>query len=62
LEIWADPKLSRNTHSIEVDADSASFSMAIQNVPSHNPKTGLITALSVISYLRKLNAPLRVGS
>lgn len=62
LEIWADPKLSRNTHAIEVDADSASFSMAIQNVPSQNPKTGLITALSVISYLRKLSAPLRVGS
>lgn len=62
LEIWADPKLSRNTHAIEVEADSASFSMAIQNVPSHNPKTGRITALSVISYLRKLSAPLRVGS
>lgn len=62
LEIWADPKLSRNMHAIEVDADSASFSMAIQNVPNQNPKTGLITALSVISYLRKLSAPLRVGS
>jgi len=29
---------------------------------SDNPKTGRITALSVISYLRKLGAPLRVGS
>lgn len=62
LEIWADPKLTRNTHAIEVDADSASFSMSIQNVPSSNPKTGRITALSVISYLRKMHAPLRVGS
>jgi aspartate dehydrogenase len=62
LEIWADPALTRNTHAIEVDADSASFSMSIQNVPSNNPKTGRITALSVISYLRKLHAPLRVGS
>lgn len=62
LEIWADPTLTRNTHAIEVDADSASFSMSIQNVPSENPKTGRITALSVISYLRKMNAPLRVGS
>jgi aspartate dehydrogenase len=62
LEIWADPALTRNTHAIEVDADSASFSMSIQNVPSANPKTGRITALSVISYLRKLHAPLRVGS
>src|SRR5436190_15287226 len=62
LDIWADPSLERNVHRIEVDADSASFSMSIENVPSDNPRTGRITALSVISYLRKLGAPLRVGS
>jgi aspartate dehydrogenase len=62
LEIWADPALTRNTHRIEVDSDSASFSMTIENVPSDNPKTGRITALSAIAYLRKLGAPLRVGS
>ena len=62
LEIWADPALDRNTHSIEIDADSASFSMTIKNVPSENPKTGRITALSVLACLRKLNAPLRVGT
>ena len=61
LEIWADPALERNTHRIEVDADSASFSMSIENIPSENPKTGKITALSVIACLRKLGAPLRVG-
>ena len=62
LEIWADPSLEWNVHRIEVIADSASFSMQIENVPSENPRTGRITALSVISYLRKLGAPLRVGS
>jgi aspartate dehydrogenase len=62
LEIWADPALERNIHSIEVDSDSATFSMSIENIPSDNPRTGRITALSVISYLRKLGAPLRVGS
>jgi aspartate dehydrogenase len=62
LEIWADPALERNTHRIEVDSDSASFSMAIENIPTDNPRTGRITALSVIAYLRKLGAPLRVGS
>jgi aspartate dehydrogenase len=62
LEIWADPALDRNTHRIEVEADSASFTMSIANVPSDNPKTGRITALSVIAALRKMNAPLRVGT
>jgi aspartate dehydrogenase len=62
IEIWADPAVSRNCHAIEVDADSAKFSLSIENIPSENPKTGRITALSVIAALRKLNAPLRVGT
>jgi aspartate dehydrogenase len=62
LEIWADPAINRNMHHIEVESDSARFSMAIENIPSDNPKTGRITALSVIAYLRKLTSPLRVGS
>ena len=62
VEIWADPTVTRNTHRIEVDSDSARFSMTIENIPSENPKTGRITALSVIACLRKLRAPLRVGT
>jgi aspartate dehydrogenase len=63
LEIWADPGLDRNTHRIEVEADAARFAMTIENVPTdENPRTGRITAQSVIAYLRKLAAPLRVGT
>ena len=62
VEIWADTTVTRNTHRIEVDSDSARFSMAIENIPSENPKTGKITALSVIACLRKLRAPLRIGT
>jgi len=62
LQIWADPALTRNMHSVEVESDSASFSMSIENIPSENPKTGLITALSVIAYLRKQGSALRVGT
>jgi len=61
LEIWADPTVTRNTHRIVVDSDAARLDMMIENIPSENPKTGRITALSVISILRKLNAALRVG-
>jgi aspartate dehydrogenase len=62
LEIWADPALTRNTHRIEVDADSARFSMTIENVPSENPRTGKITALSTVAALRGLVAELKVGT
>jgi aspartate dehydrogenase len=62
LEIWADPTVTRNTHQITVDSDSARFSMTIENIPSENPKTGLITAQSVVAMLRKLSAPVRVGT
>jgi aspartate dehydrogenase len=36
--------------------------MTIENIPSENPKTGRITALSIIACLRKLTAPLRIGA
>jgi aspartate dehydrogenase len=62
IEIWADPSVERNCHRIEVDSDSARFTLAIENIPSENPKTGRITALSVLAALRKLHAPLRVGT
>ncbi len=63
LEVWADPTVDRNTHTITVEADSARFAMTIENVPSAgNPRTGRITALSVIAALRSLVSPLRVGS
>ena len=62
VEIWADPTVTRNTHRIEVDSDSARFSMSIENIPSENPRTGRITALSVIACLRKQRASLRIGT
>jgi aspartate dehydrogenase len=63
IEIWADPGIDRNIHRIEVDADAARFSMQIENVPSaENPKTGRLTPLSVLAALKKLVAPLAVGT
>jgi len=63
LEIWADPAVTRNTHTIRVEADSARFEMKIENVPSEeNPRTGKLTALSVIAALKGLVAPLKIGT
>ena len=62
IDIWADPGVTRNCHTIEVDADCARFTLSIENIPSENPKTGRIVALSVLADLRRLAAPLRVGT
>ncbi len=63
LQVWADPGVTRNTHTITLDSDSARLSMTIENIPStENVRTGRITALSVVAALRGLVSPLRIGS
>ena len=63
IEIWADPGVTRNTHTIEARSDSSNLSITIENVPSvENPATGKVTALSAIAALRRLTAPLVVGT
>ena len=61
--IWADPHIKRNIHTIHVEAEAARFTMTIENVPSvENPKTGRLTALSLLACLRGLTSTLKVGS
>jgi aspartate dehydrogenase len=62
LEIWADPTLTRNTHTITVDADTMRLTMTIESVPSANPRTGKSVAPSTIAALRGLVSALKVGS
>jgi aspartate dehydrogenase len=63
VQIWADPGITRNTHTIRVEAEAARFTMTIENVPSaENPKTGQLTALSLLACLRGLVSTLKVGS
>ncbi len=63
VEIWADPGVDRNIHTIRVEAEAARFTMTIENVPSaENPRTGRLTALSLLACLRGLVSVLKVGS
>jgi aspartate dehydrogenase len=63
LEIWADPTVTRNTHTVTVEADTVRLTMTIENVPSEeNPRTGKITPLSLLACLRGLVSTLKVGS
>ena len=63
LEIWADPTLTKNTHTILVKSDSSNFKIEIENIQSvENPGTGKITALSVVATLRGMISSLKVGT
>ena len=63
IVVRSGPMVTRNIHRIEVEADAARFSLQIENVPSaENPRTGRLTALSVIAALKKLTSPLAVGT
>ncbi len=63
LEIWADPSIERNIHTIRVESDSANLDLKIESIPSEeNPRSGKIVALSVLSTLKSLVQPLRVGT
>ena len=63
VRIWADPGMVRNVHTIRVEAQAARFTMTIENVPSlENPKTGRLTALSLLACLRGLVSTLKIGS
>lgn len=63
LQIWADPTIDRNTHTIKVAASSASFEMKMLSIPTtEKPATGRIVALSVIASLRAQVSPLVIGA
>jgi aspartate dehydrogenase len=63
VEVWADPGVTRNTHTVRVTSDSSDLTMTIENIPDpDNPRTGRITALSALAALRRLTSPLVVGS
>ena len=63
IEIWADPGVTRNTHEIRLEAETVRFQLRIENVPSReNPRTGRSVAPSVMAALRRLVAPLVVGT
>lgn len=62
-EIWADPALERNTHTIRVESAETRFEMTIAGVPSvENPATGKLTPLSTIATLKGLVSTLKVGT
>jgi aspartate dehydrogenase len=62
IRIYAVPGLDRNLHRVTVEGEFGRLRVELENVPSENPRTGRLSALSAIALLRDLGAPLRVGT
>ena len=62
VEVWADPALTFNRHEVLVEGDFSSLGFRIENKPDpKNPKSSALTALSIISALRRQTGSFVVG-
>lgn len=61
LRVIADPSLDRNVQQVEIRGWFGEIRIHQQNIPTENPKTGRIVALSVAKALRNLTAPIVIG-
>ncbi len=61
VRIFADPAVKRNLHEVVARGYFGQYRLEIENIPSENPKTGRITALSILNTIRRLQATLLVG-
>lgn len=62
IRIFAVPGLLRNCHDIEVEGEFGSLHVHIENVPSENPRTGKLTAFSIVRAVRDAADPVRIGN
>ena len=62
IRVYADPAATRNRHVVVAEGRFGRLRVELENVPSENPRTGRLSYLSAIAYLKGLDAPLRVGT
>jgi aspartate dehydrogenase len=61
IRIVAVPGLQRNCHTVEVEGEFGALKMEIQNIPTENPKTGKLTAMSMLRAIEDAVDPVRIG-
>ena len=62
VRIFAVPGLARNCHDIDVEGEFGLLHVHIENVPSENPRTGKLTALSIVRAVQDVLDPVRIGN
>ena len=62
IRILAVPGLKMNCHTIEVAGEFGTLKVEITNVPTENPRTGKLTAMSMVRAVPDALDPVRIGS
>ncbi|WP_153731499.1 aspartate dehydrogenase [Sporosarcina obsidiansis] len=63
VRVIADPKVQKNTHTIEAEGGFGKMCLIIENEPMpNNPKTSYLAALSILSTLRNRGNFITVGA
>ena len=62
VKIVAVPGLERNCHDIEVKGEFGLLNIHIENIPSENPRTGKLTAMSIIRSVQDAVDPFNIGT
>jgi aspartate dehydrogenase len=61
IRILAVPGVLRNCHTVEVKGEFGPFTVRIENIPTENPKTGRLTAMSILQAIDETMDPVRIG-
>jgi len=62
VRILAVPGLPRNCHDIDVEGEFGELHVHIENIPSENPKTGKLTAMSIVRAVQDVVDTVRIGN
>jgi len=62
VKLVAVPGLTRNCHDIEVEGEFGLMRLHLENIPSENPKTGKLTAMSIIRTIQQAIDPVHLGT
>ena len=63
VELWVDPAATSNRHEIMAAGEFGEVTIRTDNCPSpDNPATSYLAALSVLTLLRDLDDPVRIGT
>jgi aspartate dehydrogenase len=61
VRVIADPALVRNRHEVVAEGAFGTLRFEIENVPTENPRTGRLVAMSVVQALRRRQALIAIG-